>query len=188
MAKASGVIRSLLTELLSRAQIAQYLRELAELLGDKGSLEKVIVVGGALLAHYGIRVGTRDVASAYQLDEELQTAAAEVAKRHDLAPDWLNARAAPFRPVTLDESDCEVILEHGRLLVLAAPVDQVFLMKMNSARATDQADLVLTWPHTRFGTAEEVVTAYWEAFPEAPDDEYLFGYVDGIISEAKRIP
>jgi hypothetical protein len=188
MAKASGVIRSLLTELLSRTQIAQYLRELAELLGDKGSLEKVIVVGGALLAHYGIREGTRDVDSAYQLGEELQSAAAEVAKRHDLAPDWLNARAAPFRPVTLDESDCEVILEHGRLLVLAAPVDQVFLMKVNSARATDQADLVLAWPHTRFETADEVVTAYWEAFPDAPDDEYLFLYVEDIIREATRIP
>jgi hypothetical protein len=176
-----------LTELLNRTQIAQYLRELADLLGEKGSPEKVIVVGGALLAHYGIREGTRDVDSAHQFGEELQSAAAEVAIRHDLAPDWLNARAAPFRPVTLDESDCEVILERGRLLVLAAPVDQVFLMKLNSARATDQADLVIIWPHTRFSTAKEVVTAYWEAFPEAPDDEYLVGYVEGIISEAEGV-
>ena len=174
-----------MTELLSRAQIAQYLRELADLLGDKGSPETIIVVGGALLAHYGIREGTRDVDSARQFDEELQSAVTEVAKRHDLAPDWLNARAAPFRPATLKESDCEVILERGRLLVLAAPIDQVFLMKLNSARATDQADLVVAWPHTRFKTAEEVVTTYWEAFPEAPDDEYLVGYVERIISEAE---
>lgn len=176
-----------MTELLNRTQIAQYLRELADLLGDKGSPEKVIVVGGALLAHYGIREATRDVDSACQFGEELQSAATEVALRHDLAPDWLNARAAPFRPVTLIESDCDVILERGRLLVLAAPVDQVFLMKLNSSRTTDQADLILAWPHTRFRTAEEVVAAYWEAFPEAPDDAHLVGYVEGIISEAEGV-
>lgn len=109
------------------------------------------------------------------------------AKRHDLAPDWLNAKAVSFRPATLDDASCEVILEHGRLLVLAAPVDQVFLVKLNSNRSTDQADLVLAWPHTSFETAEDVVDAYWEAFPAAPEDEYLADYVESIISEAEGI-
>lgn len=149
-----------MTDLLGRDQIAEYLQELAEILGDQGSPEKVIVVGGALLAHYGIREGTRDVDSVSQLDQDLKAAAAELAERHDLAPDWLNARAAPYRPQALDEADCEVIVAHRRLRVLAAPVDQVFLMKLHSARATDQADLVLAWPHTNFGSAEEVVSAY----------------------------
>lgn len=173
-----------MTDLLNRSQIDQYLRELAEILGDEGSPEVVIVVGGALLAHYEIREGTRDVDSARQFSEELKAAAAEVAERHQLTPDWLNARAAAFCPTTLDEADCDVLLEQGRLLVLAAPIDQVFLMKLYSARSTDHADLVLAWPHTSFETAEEVVAAYWRAFPEALEDAYLTDYVDDIIGQA----
>ena len=175
-----------MAELLTPALIEQYLRELAEILGDNGPREKVIVVGGALLAHYGIREGTRDVDSAIQLSEDLRVAAATVAKRHDLAHDWLNAKAAAFRPATLDESECEEILSRGRLFVLAAPVDQVFLMKLNSIRATDQADLVLAWGHTSFVNAEEVVSAYGEAFPAGPEDEFLAEYVLRIIEDASK--
>lgn len=109
------------------------------------------------------------------------------AKRHDLAPDWLNAKALSYGPATLDDASCEVILEHGRLLVLAALVDHVFLMKLNSNRSTDQADLVLATPHTSFETAEDVVDAYREAFPAAHEDEYLADYVESIISEAEGI-
>ena len=144
------------------------------------------MVGGALLAHCGIREGTRGVDSASRLNEALEAAAAEVARCHDLAADWLNAKAAPFRPATLHEADCEAILEQGRLLVLAAPIDQVFLMKVHSTRATDQADLVLAWPHTTFEEAEEVVANYWKAFPGAPGDEFLIGYVEGIINQSAR--
>lgn len=175
-----------MADLLNRTRIDQYLRELAEILTPEGAPEVVLVVGGALLAHYEIREGTRDVDSARQISEELKTATAVVAERHGLAPDWLNARAAAFRPRTLDEADCDVLLEQGRLLVLAAPIDQVFLMKLNSTRSADHADLVLAWPYTSFETAEEAVDAYWRAFPEAPEDGYLTAYVDDIIGEAAK--
>lgn len=174
-----------MTEPLSHAQIKAYLSELAEILGEVGSTEVLVVVGGALLAHYGIREGTRDVDSVRQFDDEVRAAAAAVAERHDLAPDWLNTRAVPFRPATLNEADCEIMLEQGRLLVLAAPIDQVFLMKLNSTRSTDQADLAPAWPHTSFKTAQGVVRAFWEAFPGSPDDEHLVGYVQDIIDEAE---
>ncbi|MDH3190830.1 MAG: hypothetical protein OEM39_09385 [Acidimicrobiia bacterium] len=173
-------------DLLNLTQIDQYLRELAGALDPEGPTEVVVVVGGALLAYHGIREGTRGVDSAGQFGEEIKAAAAAVGERHDLAPDWLNARAAAFRPKTLDEADCDVFLEQGRLLVLTAPVDQVFLMKLNSSRSADQADLVLAWPHTSFETAQEVVDAFWRAFPEAPEDEYMKVYVQGIIDEATK--
>jgi hypothetical protein len=132
------------------------------------------------------RSGKDDVDSARQFGKELKAAAAEVAERHQLTPDWLNARAAAFRPKTLDEADCDVWLKQGRLLVLAAPIDQVFLMKLHSTRSTDHADLVLAWPHTSFETAEDVVATYWRAFPEAPEDEYLTDYVADMIRKANE--
>ena len=45
-----------------------------------------------------------------------------------------NPRGGPAASLTLDENECEAMLEHGRLKVLAAPVDQVFLMKLDSDR------------------------------------------------------
>lgn len=144
----------------------------------------VVVVGGALMAHYELRDGTHDVDSARRLEEELKAAVAVVADRRGLAHNWLNARATAFRPATLDESECEEILSHGRLVVLAAPIDQVFLMKLHSSRARDQEDLVLAWPQTSFKDVQDVVAAYHLAYPEAPRDEFLGQYVETIIKEA----
>lgn len=65
------------------------------------------------------------------------------------------------------------MLEHGRFKVLAAPVDQVFLMKLDSERTRDQMNLVLAWPATSFHSAEEVLHAFRAAYPPGlPEGEY----------------
>ena len=115
---------------LTYREIEAYLYEVADVLGGDGESRIVVVVGGALLAYYQIRNTTTDVDSARLIDQDLAAAILEVAKRHGLDEDWLNPRGFPHRPLTLDENECEVMLEHGRLKVLAAPVDQVFLMKL----------------------------------------------------------
>ena len=102
-----------------------------------------ISLAAALLAYYEIRNTTTDVDSARLIDQDLAAAILEVAKRYGLDEDWLNPRGLPHRPLTLGENECEVMLDHGRLKVLAAPVDQIFLMKLDSDRTRDQMDLVL---------------------------------------------
>jgi hypothetical protein len=72
--------------------------------------------------------------------------------------------------------------------VLAAPVDQVFLMKLDSDRTRDQMDLVLAWPATR--SAEEVLDAFAAAYPPGlPEDEheYYFRMLEEIIEEAEDL-
>lgn len=76
-----------------------------------GPQHKLILVGGSLLAWHGLRATTLDVDSVLRLDAELSAAAVLVAKRNRLAPRWLNSSAQPFAPVTLEESECEVLAE-----------------------------------------------------------------------------
>jgi hypothetical protein len=66
-----------------------------------------------------------------------------------------------FRPGTFQEQECEVLLDRGRLLVLGAPLDQVFLMKLYAARAPDYDDLVRLWPRCAFGTPEKAVEQFY---------------------------
>jgi hypothetical protein len=173
---------------LTRSEIESYLREVADILGPDGATQVIIVVGGALLARYGLRPSTLDVDSVREFDAELTTAVEEVAKRHDLRPDWLNYRAAPYRPATMEPDAGELWLEHGRLRVVAAPLQQVFLMKLYAlgSRSADYSDMVRLWPHADFISAEQAVDEYWRAFPHAPADEHLIELVEGIIAEATQ--
>ena len=90
---------------------------------------------------------------------------------------------AMFLPATFDARNCDVLLDHPRLLVLGAAIRDVFVMKMYRADANDLADMVVMWPETGFKTAHEVVGAYVAAYPHAPDDPHLDTLV---IEVAKR--
>ena len=133
-------------QLLTGGQILDLLRELADRLPASRPRPVLILVGGALLATAGLRDTTQDADSARRLTPEVQAAAADVALVHDLTASWLNAAAASYAPVTLREADCSVLLDHPRLQVLGAPLQQVFLMKMFANRPVDLPDLAAMWP------------------------------------------
>lgn len=101
-----------------------------------------------------------------------------------LAPRWLNDSAAMFKPTTLRDGDCHVELKRGRLLVLGAPLDQVFVMKLYASRAPDLDDMVTLWPHCTFGSAQAVVDAFHVAYPHLEHDPYLIDHVAAIAAAA----
>lgn len=127
---------------LDRDAIVTHLRELSDELGNVGPQHVVVVAGGSLLALRDLRAATADVDSVSRLGPELMVAVAAVGRRRGLSSRWLNDSAATFRPASFHEGDCEVLLREGRLTVLGAPLDQVFLMKLYAARAADYDDLV----------------------------------------------
>lgn len=176
--------RSVPDQPLDRAEIVALLGEVAAELGDVGSRHVVIIVGGSLLAWHNLRESTVDVDSIRRIDDELAGAVEVVASRHDLAPRWMNDRAAMFTPQTLDESSCEVLLDTPRLLVLGLPLRDAFLMKLFAARGRDLDDLVSLWPHCGFATAQDAVAEMYAAYPAAPDDPHLESFVEQIIDEA----
>lgn len=166
---------------LDRDAILRHLSEVAEELGAADPGHVVVVVGGSLLALRDVRTTTTDVDSLIRLDAELKAAIATVGERHGLSSFWLNDSAAAFRPQTFEEGACEVLLESGRLTVLGAPLEQVFLMKLYAARAADYDDLVSLWPLCTFGSPEEAVKQFGAAYPHLEADPYLVDFVRGLV-------
>lgn len=161
--------------------IRRYLDEVAAELPADGPQRTLIVVGGALLALLGLRDATRDVDTIERLDHIARAAIERVASRHGLAPRWLNDSAAAFRPASFDPAACEMLIDHPSLRVLGAPADQLFLMKLNAARAVDTADLAAIWPLCTFSSPEEAVAAFYEAYPLEEPDEHLADFIRSII-------
>lgn len=162
---------------LDFGQIDRYVVEVAAELPPGGPQHVLIVVGGALMAWHGLRDTTTDVDSVRRIDDELREAVERVAERRGLAPRWVNDSAAGYLPATLREDECERILDEPQLLVLGAPLEQVFLMKLYSTRATDSDDLGTLWPACGFESPEHAVERFYEAYPHAPVDEFLADWV-----------
>ncbi|MDP9165115.1 MAG: DUF6036 family nucleotidyltransferase [Actinomycetota bacterium] len=170
---------------LDAVHILTYLAQVADRLGAEGPEHTVIVVGGSLLALRDLRDTTMDIDSVRRLDDELMAAVASVATERGLAPRWLNDHAVMFKPATLQDSDCRVELQRGRLLVLGAPLEQVFLMKLYASRAPDFDDMVTLWPHCNFASPQAVIDQYYLAYPHAEEDPYLIDHVTAIATTAR---
>lgn len=172
--------------LLTPDRIRAYLIEVAELLPD-GSPQCIVVVGGSLLALLGFREATNDVDSITRLGLSLKDAVEQVADRHGLAPRWLNDSAAGFTPRTFDEATCTVELDHPRLRVLGAPLQQVFVMKLFAARAVDITDLTAIWSECGFESPEQAADLYFAAYPHLEWDELLVDDIRAIGERGSRI-
>lgn len=165
--------------------IRELLAQLADELRASSAQHRLVLVGGSLLALHGLRDATLDVDSIEQLNGELLEAAARVARARNLAPSWLNDRAALFTPAGLEVDRCEVLAEHPRLLVLGASFEDVFCMKLYRANPNDLEDLVTIWPRTAFNDGHEAAEAFRAAFPHAPEDEHLASFIDEIASRSR---
>lgn len=114
----------------------------------------------------------------------MQSAARRVGGRHDLPEDWLNDRASRFWPADESVDDCDIVYDGGTLVVKVPPARVIFVMKLYRASPQDYEDMVALWPATGFAGPEKTVEAFWQAFPHAPADEHLVGYVAGIVEAA----
>ncbi len=143
-------------------------------------------IGGSLLALLGFREATNDVDSITRLRASLREAVVQVADRHDLAPRWLNDSAAGFTPRAFDENACTVELDHPRLRVLGAPLQQVFIMKLFAARAVDITDLTAIWSECGFESPEQAADLYFAAYPHLERDEFLVEDIRAIGERGSR--
>jgi hypothetical protein len=171
--------------LLNGDDIKRLVSEVAVELGPLSPQRTLVIVGGSLLAWHDLREATQDVDTILRLDEELKSAVAVVAARHELSVSWLNDHAAAFRPSTFAHERCDLLLEHPALLVLGLPLPDVFLMKLRRADPADLNDMRALWPHVSedFATARHIVAAFYAAFPHEPADEYL---AELVIAELAR--
>jgi Nucleotidyltransferase of unknown function (DUF6036) len=166
------------------AELKALFDEFADELTKLGTSAHVVMVGGAWMLWHSQRMSTRDVDSARTLDSNLESAVANVAKRHDLSDRWLNDSAAAFWPSNANYEDCEVVYQHPSLEVRSPDPEVIFVMKLYRADPQDREDLVSLWPLCRFGDAEAAAGAFRDAYPDAPEDEYLADYIEDVASDA----
>jgi Nucleotidyltransferase of unknown function (DUF6036) len=169
---------------LDASAIREHLTAVAEELGSIGDTLTIIVVGGALLALQDLRDATTDVDCVTRLTAELKDAVVAVAARYGLATRWLNDAALPFLPANFDKSQCSPVFSHLRLVVLGVPLEQIFLMKLYGARTRDIEDLIAIWSSCQFESPDQVVSLFRDAYPHAPEDEFLAQFIVEISQSA----
>ena len=64
----------------------------------------------------------------------------------------------------------------------AGPV--IFVMKLHRPDPQDREDLVSLWPLCGFDDPEVAVAAFRNAYPRAPEDEYLADYDADVADDA----
>jgi hypothetical protein len=173
--------------LFDKSTIEAALRAVAARL-DAESAEPgvLIVVGGSFMALHELREATRDVDTVTHITAAIRAAVDAVAAERGFEADWLNDRASMYLPQGMVEETCELLLDHPRLRVVGPPPDYVFVMKLYAARGeVDYDDMVRLWPHCTFAAPADAVALYWDAYPHAPEDQELIGYVDEIATEAR---
>lgn len=154
-------------ELLDRDGILAAFRALDEELGKSAVRGEIFVVGGAAMAlAYDTRRSTVDVDAVFAPSSEVRTAAARVAQRMDLEPDWLNDAAKAFLPG--DDPARIAVYEGTNLGVAAASPRFLLTMKLLAARVErDVDDIKALYRLCGFTTADQGLELVRHAYPDA---------------------
>src|SRR5437016_5479874 len=119
---------------LTRQDIERYLGLLSDELAANDISGEIILVGGAfMLLVIGSREVTRDVDAYFGKGAQaIRQAAAAVAEREGLAPDWINDAAKGFM---YSQPPSRLWLELPALKIYSAGAEYVLAMKAVAARA-----------------------------------------------------
>ena len=152
---------------LGRDEVIAYLREVGAILHEAGLQADIHVVGGAAMALvFDARRVTRDVDAAIRSHgPELYEAAAIVAQRHNLPPDWINSRAAAFMS-SEDDGDGDEFNFPGLRVAVSSP-EHLLAMKLRALRQRDLDDLVVLFRVLHIQSPGEAAEIHDRLFGEA---------------------
>lgn len=140
----------------------------------RGSTVEIAAIGGAALTlRWSDRMSMDvDVVSEF-MPPELRSAAAAVAARYGLRPDWIND-AAKVKTPNLDPQ-LEVLYRGDRLTVYGAGTRYLLASKLFAARDTDFDDAVRLAEELGLTDAEKMLELLSDAYPRrllTPRNEY----------------
>ena len=115
--------------------------ELNRLLAGNQMTLSVICVGGFVLEHHGLRA-TQDIDAFYKETQKTRELITEVGAKYAINTDelWLNNSVANMN-LQPPENICEVLYQLSNLTVLAAPIEYILGMKLESGREQDLKDI-----------------------------------------------
>jgi hypothetical protein len=125
---------------LTRFEIEGALTALAERLAAEGARLRIHIVGSAALVLAGFdRPYTHDVDAAFSSNERVIAVAREIAEERGWAADWLNDKVTQFLP-DHGTPEWEAVIRRGGVVVLIAPRDLMFAMKLHAGRGRRDGD------------------------------------------------
>jgi len=152
---------------MDRDEIHGALRELSEVLDDRGVVARIYVVGGAaMVLAYESRFSTDDVdGSGYPTDDVL-AAAVEIAERRGLKSGWLHDSVKVYFP-TFKEPDWRPVIKVGTVDVVVADERTLLAMKMRASRGRrDELDIKFLLDTCGISSVDGALALYDEYFPE----------------------
>lgn len=153
---------------LSADDIRRLFGELASELEAAGQRAEIFLVGGAAIALcYDERRATRDLDAVFAPASSVRRAAAAVAEREGLDPDWLNDAVKGFLPGP--DPNALRYFEAPGLLVDVASAEYLLAMKLFSSRVeTDADDIALLYREVGYRSVEEGIALVERSYPGRP--------------------
>ena len=158
---------------LTQPDLLRLFSLLSEELGRSGTDAELFLVGGAVMClAYAARPSTQDVDAVFRPVAAVRTAAARVAVRARVAPDWLNDSVKGFLS---GRGDFTPFLELDHLHIMVAQPEYLLAMKCLAFRIgaefRDEDDVRYLLRHldiTTYQGALAVITRYYplERFPQ----------------------
>jgi len=168
---------------VDRDEIIAALTALAEVLHKRGITGEMYVVGGAAIAlAYDARRSTRDIDAVFEPKLAVYDAAAEVARRLELPPGWLNDAVKGF--LAGDDPDADPILELPGLRCLAASPHVLLALKVLAHRVgEDEEDVRLLAAELGLTSGRQVLDVAEGTFGDRLDPAARF-FVQQLFAEA----
>jgi hypothetical protein len=169
---------------LGRDEIRALLDDLSAELKARGARADVFLVGGAAIAvAYDEARSTRDLDAVFLPTEVVRDAAAAVAERRGLVPDWLNDAVKGFLPGP--DPDAQRFYSSDSLNVDVASARYLLAMKLFSARVEiDADDIAFLYRQVGFSTVEEgldLVESVYQGRPIQPKVQFLLEEIVGAL-------
>lgn len=159
---------------MDRDEIIAALTALGELLAERGITGEMYVVGGAAIAlAFDERRSTRDIDAVFEPKLEIYAAAAELARRRQMPPGWLNDAVKGF--LEGDDAEAREVLDVPGLRCLAASPRILLALKVLAHRVgEDEDDLRLLARELGLGTADEVLAVAEQVYGDRLDPAARF--------------
>lgn len=126
---------------MSPDDIYDMLSALNDKLVEKGVSANMVVAGGAVMTTtYGSRFTTQDIDAVFEPTEEIRQAVGEIAEERGVDDNWLNDGVKGF--INPDTMDTEDMYSFSNLTVKQMDARSMLCLKLTSARAVDEKDLV----------------------------------------------
>lgn len=160
---------------MNTEEMRRYLRLLGEELSRRGVTGEVVLAGGAvMLLVIGSRDVTKDIDAYFAIGtDQIREAAATIAEREHLPPDWINDGVKGF---FYSQPPTQLWYEYPGLRVYVASPEYVLAMKAVAGRPEDLADIQALATHLGLRSAEAILAVVQRYVPERlllPKTHYL---------------